>query len=149
MTEALRTDPIVRETWIGASPETVFAFFVEPAHVTRWLAEEATLDPRPGGICHQTHVSGGRSYHLRGEFIEVTPPTRVAFTWGFEEDDVGVAPGASTVEVTLTAEDGGTRVRLVHRDLPEPAKPDHSAGWTSMLARLATAVGGGDPDSSW
>ena len=41
---------IEREIFIGASPETVFRFFVEPAFMVRWFGQRHTLDPRPGGI---------------------------------------------------------------------------------------------------
>jgi uncharacterized protein YndB with AHSA1/START domain len=134
-------DPIVKETWIDASPETVFAFFTEEDLLTRWLADEATLDPRPGGVCHQRHRGhDGKPYAMRGEFVEVQSPSRVIFTWGFEEASVGVAPGASTVEVTLRPDGDGTHLRLVHRDLPADAIGDHTEGWDEMLRRLAGAV---------
>jgi uncharacterized protein YndB with AHSA1/START domain len=136
-------EPIVREIHIRATPETVFEFFTDPAKLTRWLATEATLDPRPGGVCHQDHAredGSGGSYHMRGEFLEVSPPERVVFTWGFTDPDVGVPPGSSVVDVTLTPDGGGTRLRLEHRDLPVAAIESHSGGWTGMLERLATAV---------
>jgi uncharacterized protein YndB with AHSA1/START domain len=136
-------EPVVREIHIRATPETVFEFFTEPGKVTRWLATEATLDPRPGGICHQDHAredGSGGSYHMRGEFLEVSPPERVVFTWGFTDPDVGVPPGSSVVDVTLTPDGGGTRLRLEHRDLPVATIESHSDGWTGMLERLATAV---------
>jgi uncharacterized protein YndB with AHSA1/START domain len=136
-------EPIVREIHIRATPETVFEFFTDPGKLTRWLAAEATLDPRPGGVCHQEHASedgSGRTYHMRGEFLEVSPPERVVFTWGFTDPDVGVPPGSSVVDVTLTPDGGGTRLRLEHRDLPVPAIESHAGGWTGMLERLATAV---------
>jgi uncharacterized protein YndB with AHSA1/START domain len=136
-------EPIVREMHIRATPETVFEFFTDPAKVTRWLATEATLDPRPGGICHQDHAredGSGGSYHMRGEFVEVSPPERVVFTWGFTDPDVGVPPGSSVVDVTLTPDGGGTRLRLEHRELPSATIESHSGGWTGMLERLATAV---------
>ena len=38
-------------------PETVFGFFTDSELITRWLANEATLDPRPGGANHQIHVA--------------------------------------------------------------------------------------------
>jgi uncharacterized protein YndB with AHSA1/START domain len=121
----------------------VFEFFVDPAKLTRWLAVEATLDPRPGGVCRQVHEdTDGQRYDMQGEFVEVVPPRRVVFTWGFASGG-GVAAGESTVEVTLTASGGGTHVRLVHRDLPAPAVGDHARGWTTMLDRLATAVTSG------
>jgi uncharacterized protein YndB with AHSA1/START domain len=139
-------EPIVREIHIDAAPATVFEFFTDASKLTRWLASEATLDPRPSGICHQVHPAAdvddapGGPYHMRGEFLEVSPPERVVFTWGFAEPDVGVPPGSSVVDVTLTPEGGGTRLRLVHRDLPPAAIDDHAGGWTTMLDRLAAAV---------
>jgi uncharacterized protein YndB with AHSA1/START domain len=44
------------------------------------------------------------------------------------------------VEVTLTPDGGGTRLRLEHRDLPAAAIDSHADGWGGMLDRLATAV---------
>lgn len=140
-------EPIVREVHIAATPEVVFEFFVDPAKLTRWLAVEATLDPRPGGVCHQIHEdTDGQRYDMRGEFVEVDPPSRVVFTWGFVSGG-GVAPGSSTVDVTLTPDGRGTRVRLVHRDLPAAAVGDHAGGWTTMLDRLASAIAPGGSDA--
>lgn len=138
-------DAIIREIDIEATAETIFEFFVDPDKLTRWLAVQAELDPRPGGICRQVHEGRPperRGFHMRGEFLEVDPPKRVVFSWGFEEPEVGVAPGASTVEVTLSpnAAGTGTRVLLVHRGLPPATVADHSGGWASMLKRLADAV---------
>jgi uncharacterized protein YndB with AHSA1/START domain len=148
MTEAVGTDPIVREVDVDAKPETVFAFFTDPEKLTRWLAVEATLDPRPGGVCHQTHRGEDGLYYMRGEFVEVSPPARLVFTWGFTNPEIGVDPGASTVEVTLEPRGGGTRVRLVHRDLPASEFESHDQGWEGMLGRLAVAAAGGDPDAT-
>lgn len=141
MTADVTTEPIVHERQIDASPETVFAFFTDPEKLTRWLAAEATVDPRPGGVCHQTHVGrNGERYLMRGEFVEVSPPSRVVFTWGFENENTDVPPGASTVEVSLEPRDGGTWLRLVHRDLPESQREGHDEGWDTMLGRLASAA---------
>ncbi len=134
---------LVREIDIEAAPETVFEFFVDPAKLTRWLAVEATLDARPGGVCHQVHEGGPpqrRLFHMEGEFLEVDPPKRVVFSWGFAEPDAVVAAGTSTVEVTLASTGAGTRVRLVHRGLPPAAFADHDGGWADLLPRLAEAV---------
>jgi uncharacterized protein YndB with AHSA1/START domain len=137
------TEPLIREIDIEAAPETVFEFFVDPAKLTRWLAVEATLDPRPGGVCRQVHTGVGpdhRRFYMEGEFLEVDPPKRVVFTWGFNGPDAVVAPGGSTVEVTLSPIDTGTRVRLVHRGLPVDAVANHTDGWAIMLPRLAEAA---------
>lgn len=144
MSEEGGTEPIVKELHIEASPETVFAFFTEPEKLMRWLCDEATVDPQPGGINHQTHPGGGDNpngpYYMRGKFVEVSPPSRVVFTWGFENPDAGVPPGASTVEVTLEPDGGGTHLTLVHRDLPGSERSSHAGGWEQMLDRLATAA---------
>jgi uncharacterized protein YndB with AHSA1/START domain len=143
VTTEARTEPIVHERQIDASPETVFAFFTDPEKLTRWLADEATVDPRPGGVCHQIHIGeDGRRYSMRGEFVELSRPSRVVFTWGFDNEGMDVRPGASTVEVTLEPRDGGTWLTLVHRDLPQSERGDHDSGWVTMLDRLADAVAG-------
>jgi uncharacterized protein YndB with AHSA1/START domain len=141
MTAHVTTEPIVHQRQIDADPETVFAFFTDPGKLTRWLAVDATLDPRPGGVCHQTHLGrNGVHYLMRGEFVEVDFPSRVVFTWGFENDDRAVGPGESTIEVTLEPRDGGTWLTLVHRDLPQSERGDHEEGWATMLGRLEAAL---------
>jgi len=75
----------------------------------------------------------------------VSPPHKVTYTWGWEDDGNPVPPGSSTVEITLTADGDDTIVRLVHRGLPLEAVEPHAAGWRHYLARLATAGAGGDP----
>jgi uncharacterized protein YndB with AHSA1/START domain len=136
----IATDPLVKEVHVDAEPDTVFAFFTEADKLTRWLAAEAATDPRPGGIFHQTHRVEGVDYLLRGEFVEVDPPHRVVFTWGFENTEIGVIPGGSTVEVTLTPVGGGTHVRLVHSGLPERAVASHDDGWDEQLGNLVRAL---------
>lgn len=139
------TEAVVKEVRIGASPETVFGFFTDPEKLTRWLCEEATVDPRPGGVNHQRHLGDEDNpngpYFMRGTFVEVSPPRRAVFTWGYENEEVGVPPGSSTVEVTLEPNGEGTLLRLVHRDLPEAGRGAHARGWEKMLARLARRAG--------
>jgi len=138
---AERTVASEHEVRIDARPETVFAFFVDPEKMRRWKGTEARLEPRPGGI-YRVNVSA-RDVAV-GTYVEIDPPKRVVFTWGWEGDE-HVPPGSSTVEVTLTADGEGTIVRLVHRDLPEHAGPKHAEGWEHFLPRLQVAAAGGDP----
>jgi uncharacterized protein YndB with AHSA1/START domain len=137
-------EPVVREIHIDARPETVFGFFVDAEKLTRWLASDATLDPRPGGACLQVHTGGDDRdpgpFHMVGEYLEVDPPNRVVFTWGFEEQEIGIPPGSTTVEVTLEPAGNGTRLRLIHRDLPAAEVESHDSGWAGMLDRLVRAI---------
>jgi uncharacterized protein YndB with AHSA1/START domain len=137
-----QNEPIEREIRIAASPETVFSFLVEPDRMVRWKGRQAELDPRPGGV-YRVDIDGNNV--ARGEYVEVEPPTRVVFTWGWESDGNPVPPGSSTVEVSLEPDRDGTILRLTHRGLPPEAREIHEQGWDQFLPRLATAAGGEDP----
>ena len=127
---------------VEAPPEVVFEYFVDPDKMRHWSGVGHELDARPGGVYH---VDMGGDHVVRGEFVEVSPPHRVCFTWGWEGEGQVVAPGASTVEVTLSPDGDGTVVRLVHRGLPAAVVEPHTAGWRHYLARMAVAAAGGDP----
>jgi uncharacterized protein YndB with AHSA1/START domain len=135
------TRVVEHEVLIQASPETVFSYFTDPAKLVEWMGEEATLDPRPGGICR---VALGPSV-IAGSYVEVVPFSRIVFTWGWHEKYFDMAPGATRVEVTLTPEDDGTRVHLTHRDLPSSAVGFHELGWHHYFERLRRRAIGRDP----
>jgi uncharacterized protein YndB with AHSA1/START domain len=138
--------PIELETRIAAPPDVVFAYFVEPELYRRWKGTSAELDARPGGLYRVLMPSGDR---VRGEYVAVEPPSRVVFTWGFE-DNVELPPGSSTVEITLRADGDGTIVRLRHDRLPTDVSRDqHAIGWRHYLERLGIVARGGDPGSDW
>jgi uncharacterized protein YndB with AHSA1/START domain len=133
---------VAREIRIDASPETVFEFFTDPKKMVQWKGRAADLDPSAGGT-YRVEISDRAI--AAGEYVEVDPPKRVVFTWGWEGQDTPVPPGSSTVEVTLEPDGDGTIVRLRHKDLPEEARGEHGHGWDHYLGRLAKAVAGEDP----
>jgi uncharacterized protein YndB with AHSA1/START domain len=135
-------DVIEQEIRIAAPPEAVFPFFTDPEKMRRWNGMDHKLDPQPGGI-YRVDMDG--THVVRGEYVEVSPPHRVTFTWGWEDGGIPVPAGSTTVEITLTADGDDTIVRLVHRGLPLEAVESHAAGWRHYLARLAVAGAGGDP----
>jgi uncharacterized protein YndB with AHSA1/START domain len=132
---------VTQEVVIGAPPDTVFPYFTDPERMVRWMGTEADIDARPGGA-YRILVAG--RFAAAGEFVEIDPPRRVVFTWGWEGEGNAVPPGASTIEVTLIPQDEGTRVVLVHRDLPEDSRGPHAHGWQHYMPRLAIAASGGD-----
>jgi uncharacterized protein YndB with AHSA1/START domain len=145
------TSSTEHEVRIAARPETVFAYFTDPMKLTQWMGAQATLDPRPGGVCRIAFAgsavapAGETAGVMMGEFVEVDPPRRVAFTWGWETEALELPPQSTAVEVSLTPEGDETLVRLVHRRLPAPAVEFHRAGWSHYLPRLAIAAGGENP----
>ena len=136
------TPGIDRELTIAARPETVFAYLVEPDKMVRWMGRTAELDPRPGGL-YRIDYNG--SDIVRGEFLEVDPPRRVVFSWGWEEPGSSTPPGSSTVEVTLTPVDGGTRLTLRHTGLGADEIDGHAVGWDQFLPTLVTIAAEAEP----
>lgn len=135
---------VEREVRIAAGPATVFEFFTDPDKMIQWKGRKAELDPRPGGIYR---VDINDRAVARGEYVEVDPPRRVVFTWGWESEGEGhaVPPGSSRVEISLEPDGEGTLVRLRHLDLPDEALEIHGQGWDLFLGRLAKAAVGEDP----
>ena len=137
-----QTQMIERELRIDANPETVFEFFTNPEKMVRWKGRAATLDPRPGGVYR---IEMNAETIVAGEYVEVDPPHRLVFTWGWEGGYASTPPGSSTVEITLTPDGDGTLVRLVHSGLPNAESvAAHADGWDMYLGRLSTAAAGGD-----
>jgi uncharacterized protein YndB with AHSA1/START domain len=140
------TTAVERELTIAASPETVWEFLVDPDKHTRWMGSAATLDPRPGGEYRVDVIAG---HVASGEFVELDPPRRLVYTFGWEPEggqQNPVPPGASTIEIELVPEGDGTTLRFRHSGLPSAdAAQAHSHGWDHYLARLAVAASGGDP----
>lgn len=129
------------EIRLEASPDEVFAHFVEPERYVRWQGVRAELDPRPGGVFR---VWMDERTVASGEYVTVEPPERVVFTWGWE-GNAEVPPGSTTVELRLSSDGDGTVLSLRHTGLPdESAAMLHQEGWTSFLERLRMAARGED-----
>jgi uncharacterized protein YndB with AHSA1/START domain len=134
-------DTFTHELHIAARPEVVFPFFTDPEKMARWMGIDLKLDPVPGGVL-RVDVNGGDV--AVGKFVEVDPPSRVVFTWGWEGSP-DLPPGSTTVEVRLTADDDGTLLSLRHHGLPPSRAKSHSEGWRHYLGRLQLAGAGSDP----
>lgn len=131
------------EVRIGANPETVFDFFTDPDKMIQWMGRAAELDPRPGGVL-RCDINGRNV--ASGEYVELDPPRRLVFTWGWEGEDSVTKPGSSKVEVLLAPDGDGTHLRLIHRDLPSAESAErHGHGWRHYTERLSLAATGADP----
>lgn len=134
--------PLEVTTHVAARPETIFPYFTDPERYVQWMGTDAILDPSPGGT-YRVHMRPG--VESLGEFVDIDPPHRVVFTWGWVDHPV-VPPGTTRVEVTLEPDGDGTLVRLVHYDLPTAdTAAEHRQGWELYLSRLTITVTGGDP----
>src|SRR4029453_14953286 len=119
--EASTETAVRREISIAARPETVWEFLVQPEKATRWMGQAASLDPRPGGEYRVEVLSGNVAV---GEFVEVDPPHRLVWTWGWtDESQSPVPPGSTRIEVELEPDGDGTLLRFIASGLPDAAAP--------------------------
>ncbi len=115
----------------------MFAYLTDPARFVEWMGVGAALDPRPGGA-YRLDVDG--EHFAAGKYLEVDPPRRLVMTWGWEGSDE-VAPGSTTVEITLIPQGSGTLLRLRHSGLPnDRQRNDHAGGWKQYVGTLATRL---------
>jgi uncharacterized protein YndB with AHSA1/START domain len=125
------------ERRIAAPPEEVFAFFTDPVRYVRWQGISAELDPTPGGL-YRVQMTADSA--VRGSYVEIDPPVRVVFTWGWEGNPE-LPPGSSTVEITLRADDAETVLHLRHSGLPdEQTAAMHDEGWQLFIGQLGVAA---------
>jgi len=125
---------------LAAPVEEVFRHLTDPAAMISWMGQHATLEAVPGGA-FEVDING---IPVRGRYLEVDPPHRVVVSWGVA-GSAELPPGCTRVEFTLTPTSAGTRLHLVHRNLPGSQASVHEAGWQHFLARLVLAVTGRDP----
>jgi len=135
------TGALVVTQQIAAPREAVFDFLVDPAKMVRWIGTAVELDPVEGGTL-RIDVGGGDI--ASGHYLEVDRPNRVVFTWGWH-GMAALAPGSSTVTITLTAQANDTLLELRHDGLSPELSTEHAKGWTHFLGRLANLASGGDP----
>lgn len=136
----MNPEPFRTSVDIAAPPEAVYPYFTRPDSIVAWMGDHAVLDPVPGGI-FSVDING---VPVRGRYLELDPPYRLLISWGHAGSEL-LPPGASTVEVTLTAIADGTRVSIEHRDLPPEEAAKHAVGWPHFLARLTIGAVGRDP----
>jgi len=98
-------EPVTASVHIDAPPERVYQYFTRPEAIVTWMGEYALLEACPGGR-FTVDVKGAP---VRGRFLDLDPPHRLVISWGYAGSPE-LPPGASTVEVRLTPERGGTRV---------------------------------------
>jgi uncharacterized protein YndB with AHSA1/START domain len=126
---------------IAAPRETVFEFLVDSDKMLRWMGTEVDIEPEAGG---KFWLNANGTDIAAGTYVEVDPPNRVVFTWGWigSED---VPPGSSTVTISLTSDGEHTEVELRHVDLPGGQNDAHGEGWGYFLPRLNAVALGEDP----
>lgn len=121
----IRDDLVVHEVDLAAPPDEVYRVFTDPAQLCRWIGISAELEPVPGGR-FRFEVQPGQ--FCEGEYLDLAPPRRIVLTWGWTDPWFNLPPGFSRVEVELEPVVGGTRLRLMHGQLPGEVRVLHDEG---------------------
>jgi uncharacterized protein YndB with AHSA1/START domain len=116
---------LVFERTFNAPRAQVWQAFTDPALIPLWwgpkgtTTEVAEMDVRPGGKWRYISRKPDREdVAFYGEYLEVTPPERLKWTFMFDLEGVGPTGGPETF--TLEEVDGKTKVRSVgHMGTPE------------------------------
>jgi uncharacterized protein YndB with AHSA1/START domain len=126
-----------------APAEQVFGMLTQPAGLAEWwgphgfTTPEVHIDLRVGGSLRFTmQPPDGESFHLSGEFLQIESPSRLSFTFRWDEpvpDDRETvvelsleSRGATTTVLTVTQGEFATEERL---EL-------HRSGWADSFERL-------------
>jgi uncharacterized protein YndB with AHSA1/START domain len=136
MTAAALTHSLDRTVVIGAPPAIVFRFFTDSTRWAAWWGAGSTIDARPGGVVFIRHPNG---IEAGGEVIEIAPPDRIVFTYGFQSGKP-MPIGASTVSIRLAAHPDGTQLTLTHHFAETAARDLHIQGWRYQLSLFANIV---------
>src|SRR5690349_10685610 len=88
------------ERVLPAAPTEVFRWLTRPELMSRWMSPRGTAsaeaDVRVGGRLRVVMREGDIEIEHEGEFVEIDPPRRLAFTW-----ESRYTEGASLVTITL------------------------------------------------
>ncbi len=135
---------------LDAAPPTVWRFLTEPDQLARWwgpagfTSPRIDLDLRIGGRYRiEMKPPDGDAFFLEGEFRLVDPPSRLAFTFRWEDPD----PDDQENVVTLSLTELGPKTELALDQGPfatEARLALHRGGWSDSfdkLTELCSAAG--------
>lgn len=130
---------------IRADPETLFRAWTDPEQLRHWWRMEekgwafavASIDLRVGGRYRLGMTDPEGNTHVAfGEYREVQRPTRLVFTWDWENPGDRVGETLVTVEFRRAGANG-TEIVLMHERFADPARiAGHQRGWTQVLTLL-------------
>ena len=131
---------------LPATPSVVFRACTEPVELAKWWGPRGFTTPsieinlRVGGRYRfAMQPPAGVLFHLTGEFREVDPPSRLAYTFVWEPPDPD--DQETLVMLSFRDADGSTEVDLTQGVFATKARRAvHEQGWTDSFERLREVV---------
>jgi uncharacterized protein YndB with AHSA1/START domain len=131
---------------LPAAPPVVFRAFSAPDELGKWwgpagfTAPSLEFNPRVGDSYRiEMQPPEGDRFYLTGEFRDVDPPARLAYTFVWEDPD----PDDVETLVELSFRDLGESTEIVLTQGPfetEPRRELHRNGWTDAFDRLEQLI---------
>lgn len=149
--------------FIRATPEAVYRAFTNPDALEIWLVpgdmtgKVHNFEERVGGGYEMSLYYPSSDHPVAGKtaeqedrytarFVELTPPTKIVEAITFDSDDPAFVE-EMIMESTFEAQDGGTLVTIVFKNIPSVIRPeDNEAGTESSLEKLARYVESGQKE---
>ncbi|HEY4388714.1 MAG TPA: SRPBCC family protein [Ktedonobacteraceae bacterium] len=157
MTDAHSRASTQDSKFIKAPQEALYRAFTDPSALAVWLVpgdmtgEVHNFDYRVGGGYQMSlyypsseETSHGKTSEKEdrytARFVELTPSERIVEAITFDSVDPAFS-GEMIMEITFAAEDSGTTVSILFKDIPSGIRPeDNEAGTRSSLEKLARYV---------
>jgi uncharacterized protein YndB with AHSA1/START domain len=125
---------------LAARRERVFDAWTRPELMARWFfpgsewSVTVSSDLRVGGRYELLMKEASGAVHRQfGEYREISPFSRLVFTWSCPE--FSVADSLVTVELVERGQE--TEISIVHELPPDPnVRRGHEEGWTGCLGNL-------------
>jgi len=115
------TESIKLSATLDATPQWVYEAWLSSKEHSSFTASKALIDPKVGG-----RFSAWDDY-ISGTTVALEPYRRIVQKWRTTEFPTG-APD-SRLEVLLEETGGGTRITLVHNEIPEGQGQQYKDGW--------------------
>jgi uncharacterized protein YndB with AHSA1/START domain len=127
---------------LDAAPSVVFGALSDSDQLARWWGPAGftipslEFNPRVGDSYRiEMQPPEGDAFYVAGEFREVDPPARLAFTFAWEDPDPDDVE--NLVELSLRGLGESTEVMVTQAPFKtEPRRELHRNGWTDSLDKL-------------
>lgn len=132
----MKTTEIYVKRLIPATPEQVYAAWLNPAHPgSPWHGVAKAIVPAPeiDGLFYSMYRLEGKEMAHYGRFVTLEAPQHIAYTWVSE----ATQGRESLVTLHLEKRDHQTQVNITHSELPDTEEGRfHQNAWGYVLSRM-------------
>lgn len=115
------TEKLKMSTTIPTKPEEIYESWLDSKKHSEMTGSKAKVEPRINGKF--TAWDG----YIEGKTIEMEPGRKIVQKW--RTTDFPSGSPDSTVEIILEEVEKGTKIVLIHTEIPEGQKDDYKQGW--------------------